>query len=74
MAGKDWFYGFKKSHPNISLRRPTSINRITAFNETEVKMFFNNLESLQIKYQFDGTRIYNVDETSISNVQRNPGY
>lgn len=73
MAGKDWFYGFKKRHPNISLRKPesTSINRITAFNETEVKIFFNNLESLQKKYQFDANRIYNVDETEISNVQRN---
>ncbi|XP_045453927.1 MFS-type transporter clz9-like [Melitaea cinxia] len=73
MAGKDWFYAFKKRNPNISLRRPesTSINRITAFNETEVKMFFNNLESLQTKYQFDANRIYNVDETGISNVQRN---
>ncbi|XP_046745658.1 MFS-type transporter clz9-like [Diprion similis] len=70
---KEWFYGFKKRHPNISLRKPesTSINSITAFNETEVKMFFNNLESLQIKYQFDANRIYNVDETGISNVQRN---
>ena len=73
MAGKDWFYGFKKRHPNISLRKPesTSINRITAFNETEVKMFFNNLEALIIKYQFDDNHIYNVDETGISNVQRN---
>ncbi|XP_045452707.1 chaetoglobosin A biosynthesis cluster protein C-like [Melitaea cinxia] len=73
MAGKDWFYAFKKRNPNISLRRPesTSINRITAFNETEVKMFFNILESLQTKYQFDTNRIYNVDETGISNVQRN---
>lgn len=73
MAGKDWFYGFKKRHPEISLRKPesTSINRITAFNETEVKMFFNNLEAVQAKYHFDGNRIYNVDETGISNVQRN---
>lgn len=72
-AGKDWFYSFKKRHPNISLRRPesTSINRITAFNETEVKFFFNNFEALQKKYQFDANRIYNVDETGISNVQRN---
>ena len=73
MAEKDWFYGFKKRHSNILLRKPefTSINRITAFNETEVKMFFNNLEALIIKYQFDDNHIYNVDETGIFNVQRN---
>ncbi|CAH2108878.1 unnamed protein product [Euphydryas editha] len=34
-------------------------------------MFFNNLEALQIKHQFDANRVYNVDETGISNVQRN---
>jgi len=35
MAGKDWYYGFIKRHPNISLRKPkaTSLNRITAFNK-----------------------------------------
>lgn len=73
MAGKDWFYGFKKRHHNISLRKPesTSINRITAFNETEVKMFFDNLEALQAKHHFDPYHIYNVDETGISNVQKN---
>lgn len=62
-----------KRHPNISLRKPesTSINRITAFNKTEVQMFFNNLEALQTKHHFDASRIYNVDETGISNVQRN---
>ena len=73
MAGKDWYYGFIKRHPNISLRKPeaTSLNRITAFNETEVKAFFNNLETLQRTHHFDGDRIYNVDETGITIDQRN---
>ena len=39
--------------------------------QTEVKMFFENLEALQKTYHFDPNHIYNVDETGISNVQRN---
>ncbi|KAJ4430341.1 hypothetical protein ANN_22557 [Periplaneta americana] len=38
LAGPDWVYGFLKRNPEISLRKPeaTSLNRISAFNETEV--------------------------------------
>lgn len=73
MAGKDWYYGFIKRHLNISLRKPkaTSLNKITAFNEIEVRKFFDNLESLQKIHHFDADHIYNVDETGITNVQRN---
>ena len=40
LAGKDWYYGFMARRSSISLRMPeaTSINRITAFNATEVKL------------------------------------
>nr|XP_047138967.1 uncharacterized protein LOC124814907 [Hydra vulgaris] len=73
LAGKDWYYSFIKRHSNISLRKPepTSLNSINGFNATEVKMFFENLETLQKTYHFDPNHIYNVDETGISNVQRN---
>lgn len=71
-AGMDWYYGFLRRNPTVSLRSPeaTSINRIQAFNESEVKLFFDNLETLMEKYHFATNRIYNVDETGISTVQK----
>ncbi|XP_074096377.1 uncharacterized protein LOC141525711 [Cotesia typhae] len=73
MAGKDWYYGFIKRHPEISLRKPeaTSLNRITAFNPDELSIFFDNLESLIDCHHFNADSIYNVDEMGITNVQRN---
>ncbi|RLU26169.1 hypothetical protein DMN91_002335 [Ooceraea biroi] len=73
MARMDWYYNFMKRHPNISLRRPeaTSLNRVTAFNKEETEKFFSNLRELMLKYNFGPSSIYNVDETGISNVQRN---
>ncbi|XP_008480367.1 jerky protein homolog-like, partial [Diaphorina citri] len=71
-AGRDWYYGFIQRHPAISLRTPeaTSLNRIMAFNEDEVKIFFENLTALQSKYNFQPKSIYNIDETGISTVQK----
>lgn len=73
-AGDDWLTGFIKRNPSIALRKPeaTSINRITAFNKEEVTIFFNNLEKVQGKHNFEGHRKFNIDETGISTVQR-PG-
>lgn len=73
LAGKDWYYGFMSRHPSISLRIPeaTSLNRITAFNATEVNLFFNQLKTIQIKYNSPGHRIFNIDQTGISTVQKN---
>lgn len=73
LAGKDWYYNFMKRHPSISLRTPeaTSLNRITAFNETDVKIFYDNLQAIQNKHHIQPDKIFNVDETGISTVQKN---
>lgn len=73
MAGRDWLEGFLKRN-GISIRKPeaTSINRVTAFNKTEVSLFYKNLEKLMETYKFTPKNIYNCDETGISTVQ-DPG-
>jgi hypothetical protein len=74
LAGRDRLQGFLRRNPGISLRRPqaTSINRITAFNKEEIVKFYDNLQGVMMKYQFTPDKIYNVDETAISTVQK-PG-
>lgn len=56
---------------NISIRKPeaTSINRITAFNKTEVSLLFELLGQMMEKHRFVAKNIYNCDETGISTVQ-----
>lgn len=73
MAGLDWLRGFIKRH-KISLRAPeaTSLNRATAFNKEEVTSFYDNLDTVMSKHKFPPNRIYNMDETGISTVQK-PG-
>lgn len=74
LAGRDWYEGFLRRFPKISLRSPeaTSLNRIQGFNRQEVDLFFENLESVFQKFQFTPDKIFNVDETGITTVQK-PG-
>lgn len=71
MAGKKWYYGFMKRHPELSLRNPesTSIARAQGFNKPRVDAFFTLLEGVYDQYQITPTRLYNMDETSLSTVQ-----
>lgn len=71
-AGDKWYYSFLKRHPEISLRQPeaTSIARARGFNKEKVMSFFDILEKIVDEYQFDATRIYNMDETGLSTVQK----
>lgn len=73
MAGVDWLRGFLGRH-KISLRKPeaTSLNRAVGFNKNEVDLFYNNLGAVIMKHKFPPNRIYNMDETGISTVQK-PG-
>ncbi|XP_015121212.1 uncharacterized protein LOC107043997 [Diachasma alloeum] len=70
-AGRAWFEGFMKRNPNLSVRKPenTGINRVTAFSEGEVSIFFDNLETLMNKHCFLPSRIFNIDETGINAVR-----
>jgi len=71
-AGKDWLCNFLKRHPSISLRQPeaTSISRATGFNKVQVSTFFKKLKEVIEQNQITGNKIYNIDETGVSSVQR----
>lgn len=73
MAGYDWVNAFLRRNPGLSVRKPeaTSLNRILAFNKSEVDRFFSNLETVLAKYPtLSANDVYNVDETGISTVQK----
>ncbi|KAJ8979708.1 hypothetical protein NQ317_015532 [Molorchus minor] len=74
MAGKCWVYAFLKEILGslCDFPEPTSMSRVLGFNKTEISLFFRNLEEMTEKNAYPAKRIFNVDETGITTVQR-PG-
>lgn len=72
MAGKKWFYAFKARNPQISLRSPesTSLARAKGFNKENVQHFYEILLKIIDENNLDATRIFNVDESGYSTVQK----
>ncbi|XP_077286031.1 uncharacterized protein LOC143911145 [Arctopsyche grandis] len=73
MAGIDWLYGYRKRHPELTLRKPEpcSLSRARSFHKHNVKTFFDNLGVMKRHPGFaDGTRVYNLDETGTTTVQK----
>ena len=52
IAGLKWLHGFLQRAPDVSIRRPEncSLSRMTAFNITNVRMFFENLRGILESY------------------------
>lgn len=73
-AGREWLRGFRMRHPEISLRQPEAVSaaRAMAFNRPQIQKFFNTLEMTLENEKIDVHRIYNMDESGLSTVQRPP--
>lgn len=71
-AGNDWFTAFLKRNPNLALRSPeaTSLSRATSFNRTNVEQFFTKYKEILQRYHLTASRIWNVDETGVTTVQK----
>lgn len=72
MAGWDWLKGFRERNPTISLRVPeaTSLARAQGFNKPQINRFFDLLSTTYDKYKFPPERIFNMDESGLSTVQK----
>lgn len=74
MAGFEWLRSFRKRHADVSLKKPEacSLARATSFNKENIKTFFDNLKRAMDRHPSfgNGCRIYNLDETATTTVQR----
>lgn len=72
MADNEWYLGYMKRHQRLSLRKPeaTSIGRVSAFNESNVKAFFENYQRIANIVQLHPSRLWNIDETGVTTVHK----
>ena len=54
---------------SLGVSKATSVARATAFNKTNLSIYFNNLHSVMGKHKFDPGQIHNMDETDCSAMQ-----
>ncbi|XP_031619250.1 uncharacterized protein LOC116338260 [Contarinia nasturtii] len=79
MAGRRWFDGFMKRHPNMSIRKPqqVSLNRMRGFTRENVDLFYSNLDRVTNSsgggHEYGAQAIWNMDETGFSTVPNRIG-
>ncbi|KAF2904165.1 hypothetical protein ILUMI_02009 [Ignelater luminosus] len=72
MAVPDWYLGFLTRHSRHLICTPqaTNLSKATNINKTNVDLFFQNVSIIMERHHFLSNDIYNMDETSITTVQR----
>ncbi|XP_018361237.1 PREDICTED: tigger transposable element-derived protein 1-like isoform X2 [Trachymyrmex cornetzi] len=66
-AGRAWFDQFIRRHPTLTIHSTSS--RVAGFNKEFMSAFYNILENIYKKHNYNPDRIFNVDETGFSIVQ-----
>ncbi|KAJ4436394.1 hypothetical protein ANN_19026 [Periplaneta americana] len=62
---------YLKRHPQLCRQiEATSLARAKGFNKERIYEFFDLLENISERYKLEFTRIYNVDESGFSTVQK----
>ena len=74
MARRDWLCGFFRRHRDLAIRQPqgTNIARAVGFNRPKVQQFFKIYRDQLSASEYPPSRIWNMDETGVTNVQK-PG-
>lgn len=70
VAGRDWYEGFMKRHPRLTIRTPEQISmaRAKAFIKENVDSFFTNLGIVYDSHHYKPDRIWNMDEPGFPTV------
>ena len=71
-AGRYWLKKFLKRNQKLSVRtaEATSIARASGFNKKSVDNFFDIYIPIIEEFHLTANKIYNMDETSLSTVQK----
>ena len=72
MAGRDWLKSFMRRNSALSIRAPqgTSLSRAVGFNRPQVRKFFDVYKEGLDANHVDAMRVWNVDETGVTNVHK----
>ena len=74
MAGEAWLSGFFSRHTDLAVRQTqgTNLSRAVGFNKAKVDEFFTLYGEVHGAHAFTPSRMWNMDETGITNVHK-PG-
>jgi hypothetical protein len=67
-AGKDWWDGLRRRHPEITIRKPEKLTSVRArmLNEVVVGNYFTDLEKIINESNVSASEIWNCDESGLN--------